>query len=116
MKKFCKELKEHATKIFNHEKTEMIELTHREKESYKNQKVCKKRFKTNDDNKEYHKVRDHCHFTEEHSGEFWNLSYKEPKRIPVAFHNSSNYYYYFIIKELAKESEGQFKRLGENTE
>ena len=52
MKKFCKDLKEHATKIINHEKKkkEMIELTHQENESYENQKVCyicKKRYKIN---------------------------------------------------------------------
>ena len=33
MKKFCKDLKEHATKIINYEKKEMIELTHKENES-----------------------------------------------------------------------------------
>ena len=34
--------------------------------SYKKQEVCyicKKRFSTDDDNKKYHKVRDHCHCT-----------------------------------------------------
>ena len=31
------------------------------------------------------------------------------------FHNESNYDYYFIIKELAKEFEGEFNSLGENT-
>ena len=35
-------------------------------------------------------------------------------KIPVVFHNGSNYDY-FIFKELAKEFEGQFKCLGENT-
>ena len=39
-----------------------------------------------------------------------------PNEIPVVFHNSSNYDYHFIIKELAKEFEGQFKCLGEITE
>ena len=32
------------------------------------------------------------------------------------FHNGSTYDYHFIIKELAKEFEGNFERLGENTE
>ena len=32
------------------------------------------------------------------------------------FHNGSTYDYYFIIKELAKEFEGNFECLGENTE
>ena len=42
----------------------MIPLSDREKNSYKKQKVfhiCKKRFSTDDDNKTYHKVRDHDH-------------------------------------------------------
>ena len=34
MKKFCKELKEQATKIINNEKKEMIPLTNEENESY----------------------------------------------------------------------------------
>ena len=34
----------------------------------------------------------------------------------VIFHNFSNYEYHFIIKELANEFEGQFERLGKNTE
>ena len=38
------------------------------------------------------------------------------KNIPVAFHNGSTYNYSFIIKELAKEFEGQLECLGEDTE
>ena len=34
----------------------------------------------------------------------------------MVFHNGPTYDYHFIIKELAKESEGQFECLGENTE
>ena len=39
-----------------------------------------------------------------------------PNEIPIVFHNGSNYDYHFIIKELAKEFEGEFECLGENTE
>ena len=39
-----------------------------------------------------------------------------PKEILVVFHNVSTYDYHFIIKQLAEEIEGDFKRLGENTE
>ena len=39
-----------------------------------------------------------------------------PNEIPIVFHNGSNYDYYFIIKELAKEFEGQLECLRENTE
>ena len=94
--------------------------------SYKRQKVCyicKKGFKTdkNDKNafKLYHKVRDHCQYSGKYRGaahDICNLRFKIPKGIPVVFHNSSTYEYHFIIKELAKELEGQFECLGENTE
>ena len=43
----------------------MIPLTDRQIKFYKKQKVCciyKKEFSTDDDNKKYHKVRDHCHY------------------------------------------------------
>ena len=62
MERFCKNQKEHATKIINYEKKEMIPLTDEENKSYKKQKVCytrKKGFSTDNDNKKYHKVRDH---------------------------------------------------------
>ena len=40
MERFCKDLKEHATKIINYEKKEMISLTDAENKSYKKQEVC----------------------------------------------------------------------------
>ena len=40
---------------------------------------------------------------------------KHPKKVPIAFHNGSTYDYHFIIKELAKEFEGLFEYLAENT-
>ena len=45
-----------------------------------------------------------------------NLKYSVPKKIPVVFHNGSNYDYHFIIKELAEEFKKQFTCLRENTE
>ena len=45
-----------------------------------------------------------------------NLGYKTPKKIPVVFHNGSTYDYHFIINQLAKEFDGQFACLRENTE
>ena len=87
--KFCKDLREHATKIINYEKKDMIPLTKKEEENYNNQKVCyicKKEFDKSD--KKHYKV----------------------------FHNGSTYDYHFIIKELLKEFEGNFECLGENTE
>ena len=120
MTKFCKDLREHATKIINYEKKDMIPLTKKEEENYNNQKVsyiCKKEFDKSD--KKHHKVRDHCHYTGKYIGaahNICNLRYKIPKKIPIVFHNGSTYDYHFIIKELVKESDGNFECLGENTE
>ena len=97
MTKFCKDLREHETKIINYEKKDMIPLTKKEEENYNNQKVCyicKKEFDKSD--KKHHKVRE--------------------KKIPIVFHNGSTHDYHFIIKELVKEFEGNFECLGENTE
>ena len=122
MKNFCLDLREHVTKMINYEKKEMIPLTKKEEKMYNKQKVChicKKRFSTDDSNKKYHKVRDHCHYTGKYRGaahDICNLRYKIPKEISVVFHNGSTYDYHFIIKELAEEFEGEFECLGENTE
>ena len=40
MERFCKDLKEHATKITNNEKQEMIPLTNEERKQHRKQKVC----------------------------------------------------------------------------
>ena len=120
MKKFCKDLREHVTRIINYEKKKMVSLTTKEKINYNKEKICyicKKEF-DNDDEKN-HKVRDHCHYTGKYrdaAHNICNLRYKVPKEIPVVFHNGSTYDYHFIIKELVKEFEGQFDCLGENTE
>ena len=123
MERFCKHLREHATEIIDYEKKEMISLTNEETESYKKQKVCyicKKEFSTydDDDSKNYYKVRSHCHYTGKFRGaahSICNLRHKAPKEIPVVFHNGFTYDSPFIIKELAKEFEGRFESLGENT-
>ena len=39
MTKFCKDLREHATKIINYEKKEMIPLTKKEEKNYNNQSL-----------------------------------------------------------------------------
>ena len=46
----------------------------------------------------------------------FNLKNSVPKKIPIAFHNISNYDYHFIIKELGEEFEKPFNCLGKNTE
>ena len=69
--------------------------------------------------KKYRKVRDHCHYTGNYRGaarSIYNLKYRVPRNIPIAFHNGSNYNYLSIIKKLAEEFEKQFTCLGENTE
>ena len=110
MRRFCKDLKDHAIKIKN-----MIPLTKEEEDNYNKENIChicKKEFNNN-------KVRDHCHFTGKYRGaahNTCNLRYKIPKNIPVIFHNGSIYDYHFIIKELACEFDGNFECLGENTE
>ena len=84
--KFCKDLREHATKIINYE------INY---ENYNNQKVCyicKKEFYKSD--KKHHKVRDHCHYPGKYRGaahNICNLRYKIPKKIPMIFHNGSTY-------------------------
>ena len=122
MKKFCKDLKEHATTIKNYEKKKIIPLTKEEKINYNDQQICyicKKEFDKSD--KEHHKVRDHYHYTGKYRGavhNICNLRYKEivPKEIPIVFHNGSTYDNHFITKELLKEFDGNFDCLGENTE
>ena len=115
MKGFCKDVKEHAAKIINFERKEMMLLTNEENKSYIKQEVCHicKKKKSTDDKK----VRDHYHYTGKYRGAAHNncnLNYKESKEIPIIFHNGSTYDYHFI-KELAKEFTGQFECLGENT-
>ena len=100
----------------------MIPLTKKEKKIHRKQKVCyicRKGFCTDDGNKKYHKLRNHCHCTgkyREAAHRSCNLRYKTPKEIPIVFHNGSTHDYYFIIKELAEEFEGQFECLGKNKE
>ena len=115
MKRFCKDLKDDATKMIDFKKKTMIPLAKEEEDNYNKENtcyICKKDF--NND-----KVRDHCHFTGKYRGaahNTCNLRYKVPKNIPVIFHNGSTYDYHFIIKELACEFDGNFECLGENTE
>ena len=109
MKRFCNDLKEHATEIINYEKKEMKPLTDEKNKSYLNQEVCyirNKGFGTDDNNNNYYKVKDHCHYTGKYrraAHNICNLRYKTPKEIPVIFHNGSTYDYHFIINELSKE-------------
>ena len=127
MERSCKDLRDHALKIIDYGKKEMIPLINEEIKSYEEQKVsyiCKKEFSTNDEdddgdgNKKCHKVRDHFHYTGKFRGAAYNicnLRYKISTEILVVFRNGSTYDYYFTINQLTKEFKSQLKCLGENT-
>ena len=71
MKNFCLDIREHATKIINYEKKEMIPLPKEEKDWHNMQKVChicKEVFSTDYNNKKYHKIKDHCHYIGKYRG------------------------------------------------
>ena len=70
VKKFCKGLREHVTRIINYEKKK-IQLTSEERKAHRWQKechICKGGFTTDDDDKKYQKVRDHCHYNGKYRG------------------------------------------------
>ena len=49
----------------------------------------------------YCKVREYSHFTNKYRGaahSICNLKYSIPNKIPMVFHNGSNYNYHLIIK------------------
>ena len=123
IKKFCESLKKHTMKIINVKNKKMKLLTNGQQESYKNTRICyicKEKFENRYlKDKKYRKVADHYHYTEEYRGaahSICNSKYSVSKRIPIVFHNGSNYDYYFIITELAEDFKKQFISLGENTE
>ena len=77
-----RDLRDHALKIIDYGKKEMIPLINEEIKSYEEQKVsyiCKKEFSTNDEdddgdgNKKCHKVRDHFHYTGKFRGAAYNI-------------------------------------------
>ena len=109
MKKFCESLREHTIKIIKFKKKKMKLLIKEQQESYENVKICyicKEKFENKYlKDKKHQKVRDHCHYTGEYRGaahSICNLKYSVPEKIPIVFHNGSNYDYHFIIKELAE--------------
>ena len=56
--------------------------------------------------KKYCKVRGHCHYTGEYrdaAHSISSLKYSVPKKIPIGFHNGSNYDYHFTRKGLTEE-------------
>ena len=115
MEKFCKDLREHATKIINYGQKNMIPLTKKEGKHHNKQEVCyicKKEFNTDDSDKKHHKLKDHCHYTGKYIGaahSICNLRYRIPKEIPIAFHiddidyrHGNNVFKKFNLKNLGE--------------
>ena len=81
--------------------------------------ICGKRIPKFTKDKNYRKVRGHCHCVGKYRGaaqSICNLKFNMPNEIPIVFHSGSNYDYHFIIKELVNEFQGKLKYLGENTQ
>ena len=115
MKRFCKDLKDHATRIVDFKRKFITPLTKDEENSYDKKNTCHICMKDFDNDK----VKDYCYFTGKYRGAAHskcNLKHKIQKNIPVIFQNGSTYDYHFIIRELASEFHGNFECLGENTE
>ena len=91
MKTFCLDLRKQAIKIINCKKEKMVPLTKKEEKKHNKQKVCdicKEEFNTDYNDKKYHKVKDHCHYTGKYRGpdhNICNLRYRIPKEIPIVF-------------------------------
>ena len=86
-----------------------MKLLTKEQQSYENAKICyicEEKFKNRYlKDKQYRKVRDRYHYTVEYRGaahSICNSKSSVPKKIPLVFHNGSNYDYHFVIKELAE--------------
>ena len=82
MKTFCEFLREHTMEIINvkKKKNEVInKQTNKQQKSYEKAKICyicKERFKDKRaKNKNYRKVRDHCHYTRKYRGAAYNICY-----------------------------------------
>ena len=101
MKKFCESLREHVMKIFYFKKKKIKLLTKEQQESYENAKICyicKKKIENKYlKDKKYGKVRGNCHYTGEYREaphSIYNLKYSVLKKIPIVFHNGSNFSFY----------------------
>ena len=81
--------------------------------------ICEGEISVEDkDDKNYKKVRDHCHLTGKYRGaahSICNLKYRLPKFFPVIFHNLSGYDSHLFIKNLGK-SEGKIDCIPNNEE
>ena len=100
--KFAKSLQKETRKIFNKFKFP-VRMIFRDEDikDFENAKTCYGCGKEFKDKKE--KVRDHCHYTGKYRGAACvscNSKMKNPKFIPVVFHNLQNYDSHLFIKSL----------------
>ena len=99
----------------------MLPLTKEELKSHQEAESCyicgKKLLKKFANDKNYRKVRDHCHYTGKYRGlvhSICNSEFNVSNEISVVFHNGSNYDGHFIIKELATDFKRKFECLSKN--
>ena len=105
---------EHAININKYETKKIKPLTHKELESFNNQKnshICGEELwdKNNNNYRSKSKVRNHWNYICKNRGvahSIFNLKNKIPKDIPVVFYNDSKYDFDFIIRLLAEKFEG----------
>ena len=105
-KKFVDLLEEEIRKIYNKFKTaKPIKMSSKDIEDYENATkcyVCNGEFTP-----ENHRVKDHCHYTGVYRGaahNTCNLRMKQPKFIPVLFHNLEGYDAHLFIRNLGVSS------------
>ena len=117
VKKFCQSLREYTIKIISFETKRSDTINKRTTGTKVSMKKLKyatfaKKFAHEHINDKMIVKLNCCHYTVKYSCVALSKCYL----ISEVFHNGSNYDYHFIIKELAKEFEGEFNCEGENTE
>src|SRR5271170_8507342 len=76
--------------------------------------ICDRKFGVDEE-----RVRDHCHITGEYRGAAHNkcnMNYKVPNKIPVLFHNLSNYDAHLLMQEIGEDTAERVSCIAENFE
>ena len=111
-------------KINNYEEKEMIPLTKKENQLYREQEkchICEEKICIDKDDENYtdrKKVKDHCPYTGKFRGAAHskcNLNYKVLKETSIIIHNAS-YDTHFLLNQLAKTFKGELNCIGDNME